>query len=49
MFTSLGGPNPRIGDAKPLLLVVHDRPKAQATTQAKDKPTTKPVEQAGST
>lgn len=49
MFTSLGGPNPRIGDAKTLLLVVHDRPKAQATTQAKDKPATKPAEQAGST
>jgi len=45
MFTSLGGPNPRIGDAKPLLLVLHDRPKAQA----KDKPTSKPSEQTGST
>ena len=45
MFTSLDGRNPRIGDAKPLLLVVHDRPKAQAN----DKPTSKPVEQAGST
>jgi len=49
MFTSLGGPNPRIGEAKLLLLVVHDQPKARATTQAKDKLTSKPVEQAGST